>query len=100
MSQSVTSNLDIANCDIKIADKRQSWRKRLFDAQGGLCIWCKKPMSLTARKTAPYRAGQPARDFATFEHLVRRRDGGQKDDPNIALAHYKCNRRRESYGAS
>lgn len=94
-SQIVTANLDITACDIKIADKRRAWRKRLFDAQGGRCIWCAKPMSLIARKTAPSRAGQPARDFATFEHLVPRRDGGRKADPNIALAHYKCNRRRE-----
>ena len=97
---------------MKIADKKRAWRQRLFEAQQGLCIWCDKPMSLTARKTAEYRAGQPARDFATFEHVVPRRDGGSggfkalkqpdptADDPNVMLAHYKCNRRREGYGVN
>lgn len=39
--------------------------------------------------------GQPSRTFATFEHLHRRRDGGQMTYSNIVLAHKKCNLKRE-----
>lgn len=46
---------------IKIADNRRAWRRRLFAAQQGLCIWCGKLMSLEARKTVAPRAGQPGR---------------------------------------
>ena len=73
-----------------MADKKRAWRQRKFIAQGGLCVWCKKPMSFNRKKT-----GQPARDFATFEHMKRRRDGGRKEEENVMLAHYKCNQRRE-----
>lgn len=79
----------------QMSDRKRAWRQRLYDAQGGLCIWCGGKMSLTNRRIAGKRAGEPARNFATFEHLTRRRDGGYKQEGNIALAHQKCNRRRE-----
>ena len=34
-------------------------------------------------------------DFATFEHLQRRRDGGAGKPDNVVLACYRCNLRRE-----
>lgn len=40
--------------------------------------------------------GSPARDFATFEHLVRREDGGRINSENIKLAHRKCNTKRNA----
>lgn len=46
-------------------------------------------MSFNRRKS-----GAPARDFATFEHVERREQGGKMDANNIALTHYRCNIRR------
>jgi len=76
------------------AKRKNEWRRRLFDQQGGLCVWCRKPMRLDNRR----RNGMPARDFATFEHLTRRRDGGKDGEGNCALSHAKCNRARERMG--
>jgi hypothetical protein len=45
-------------------------------------------MSLTSRT----KTGAPAKNFATFEHLQRRQDGGKLNNTNIVLAHTKCNR--------
>jgi 5-methylcytosine-specific restriction endonuclease McrA len=47
-------------------------------------------MSLTARN----KKGGPARSFATFEHLIRREQGGTNRAGNIVLAHSKCNARK------
>lgn len=69
-----------------IGPYKNVFRKRLYDEQGGLCYYCQKRMSFNRKKT-----GAPARDFATFEHLVRRQQGGQVNSVNIVLAHYKCN---------
>lgn len=41
------------------------------------------------------KTGAPARDFATFEHLKRRREGGRETSDNLVLVHRTCNRRRE-----
>lgn len=67
----------------------QKWREYLFKMQGGLCVYCAKPMSLTSRR----KTGQPARNFATFEHLRRLVDGGQTNSHNVVLAHRVCNHR-------
>jgi hypothetical protein len=72
------------------AARKNAWRQRLFDQQRSLCHWCQKPMKLKHRPN-----GMPTRDFATFEHVKRRRDGGHMGEGNVVLAHYKCNRRRE-----
>jgi len=72
------------------AAKRRSYRERLYDQQSGMCHWCGKRMSLNRKKT-----GQPARDFATFEHLIRRVEGGSMGPDNIILAHRVCNYHRE-----
>jgi hypothetical protein len=66
---------------------KKRWREYLFKKQEGLCFYCKKPMSLTARR----KTGQPARNFATFEHLQRIADGGKTNSHNVVLAHSICN---------
>jgi hypothetical protein len=67
--------------------KKGEWRELLFKEQGGFCFYCHKKMSLTNRR----KTGQPAKNFATFEHLQRRVDGGKFDDDNIVLVHRTCN---------
>jgi hypothetical protein len=67
-------------------------RARKFKKQNGICHWCKGPMTLE-RGTS----GRPVRNFATFEHLQRRRDGGNGKHFNVVLACYSCNHGRE-YG--
>src|ERR1700735_4267822 len=62
------------------------WREKLYEQQSGLCHWGNGKMSLNQKKN-----GQPARDFATFEHLIRRQQGGPFNTDNIVLAHRKCN---------
>jgi 5-methylcytosine-specific restriction endonuclease McrA len=62
-------------------------RRRLLQRDGNLCHWCKFPMSFRhALKTCS--------NFATLEHLVRRRDGGTNDLSNLVLACRKCNHER------
>lgn len=73
------------------AAHRNNFRQRKFSEQGGLCCWCRKPMSYNRTKN-----GSPARDFATFEHLKPRKEGGQINETNIALAHRKCNAKRNA----
>lgn len=72
-------------------------RRRKFERQGGLCHWCKKPMTLE-RCSVPRKNGQygyPS-NFATFEHLQRRRDGGAGKPLNVVLACKKCNNGRDA----
>jgi 5-methylcytosine-specific restriction endonuclease McrA len=66
---------------------KHQWRAYLFDQQSGLCHYCREPMSLTARR----KNGSPARNFATFEHLKRREDGGKTNSENVVLVHRACN---------
>ena len=65
------------------------FRHNLFKLQNGLCYYCNKEMSLTSRN----KYGAPARNFATFEHLVRLIDGGKTNSKNVVLAHRVCNHR-------
>lgn len=65
-------------------------RLLLYFVQLGRCIWCGEIMTFTRCKY-----GQPARDFATFEHFKRKQDGGKFFCDNIALAHRFCNNKRE-----
>jgi 5-methylcytosine-specific restriction endonuclease McrA len=65
-------------------------RERLFKQQKGLCFYCNKRMSLTSRRAK----GQPAKNFATFEHLIRRSEGGKFTKENIVLAHRVCNSKK------
>lgn len=67
----------------------KKWREHLFEMQNGLCFYCGKIMSLTSRT----KTGSPGRNFATFEHLKRKIDGGQTNSTNVVLAHRVCNHR-------
>jgi 5-methylcytosine-specific restriction endonuclease McrA len=67
-------------------------RRRKFERQGGICHWCKQPMTL-ARSSQ--RSGSQPSNFATFEHLQRKRDGGGGKPHNVVLACRKCNNLRE-----
>jgi 5-methylcytosine-specific restriction endonuclease McrA len=73
-----------------ISSKKNIFRLEKFVEQKGLCAYCNKEMSF-ARKAK----GGPARNFATFEHLVKKRDGGLFTKENIVLACSKCNMKRE-----
>jgi hypothetical protein len=70
---------------------KNRFRLLLFMAQGGCCAICGEPMSFNRKKN-----GSPARDFATFEHVDRREDGGHLTADNTCLTHYKCNIRRNA----
>lgn len=59
----------------------------LFERQGGICHWCKKPMMLTRDRV-------PGSLSATFEHLTPRSRGGKTWGENVVLAHLTCNARR------
>lgn len=63
-----------------------------FSRQKGLCHWCKKPMTL---KFDP-KTGKPPQNFASFEHLQRRRDGGAGKPFNVVLACMRCNSSRDA----
>lgn len=65
-------------------------RIELFKQQNGKCFYCKRQMSFIRKKN-----GQPAKDFATFEHLVRKQNGGLMNETNMVLACKRCNIERE-----
>jgi 5-methylcytosine-specific restriction endonuclease McrA len=60
-------------------------RSAIMKEQNGLCCWCGEPMQQD-RPRAP--------DYATFEHLIRRRNEGKCGRHNLALAHMRCNQNR------
>ena len=69
-------------------------RKKLFAAQNGLCHWCGHPMELEHYRLTWTGRLKANALFATFEHLIPKRDGGKRGD-NIVLAHAHCNKRRD-----
>ena len=75
---------------VGLAAARRRLRSYLFNQQDGLCYYCGKKMSLTNRRPD----GNPAGDFATFEHIKRRADGGTNSAGNVVLAHARCNLRK------
>lgn len=70
---------------------KHNFRLLLYLVQQGCCVWCGQIMSFGRKK-----GGAPARDFATFEHIDRREQGGKMSASNIVLACYKCNIRRNA----
>ena len=68
---------------------RQRWRRELYTRQAGKCHWCSGYMTLI---TGPN--GHAPWDYATFEHLTPRSQGGKDKLPNLVLAHRKCNEER------
>lgn len=69
---------------------RRTWRKEMFEAQSGLCHWCKRTMLLYL----PNGGKVPTNDYATFEHLHPARAGGKWTRQNIVLACWECNKAR------
>src|SRR5690242_11435723 len=69
-------------------------RKRKFAMQGGRCYWCNGQMTLNFKRGTDGQPNVP-RNYATFEHIHRRRDGGAGRPNNIVLACKWCNNRRE-----
>lgn len=67
-------------------------RKAKFGKQGGLCHWCRCPMSLEPLN----ENGKPNNLYATAEHVQPRAHGGLGKPNNIVLAHASCNRKRGS----
>lgn len=70
------------------SDKERRLRK--FWRQGGRCHWCGGEMTLQLNPN-----GKPPRNYASFEHLQRRREGGAGKPNNVVLACRDCNNRRE-----
>lgn len=64
-------------------------RRHKFEKQAGRCWWCGAAMTLTLRPN-----GTVPKSFATFEHLVRRADGGAGLANNVVLACRVCNNER------
>lgn len=58
-------------------------KQSLFRLQGGVCLLCEQPFSLS----------RPA----TIEHLVPRSRGGTNQFDNLALTHAKCNQKRDCH---
>jgi len=81
--------------DFLTPEIQKARRERKFKAQGGLCHWCQKPMSLEPIHTTNRGRVKDNPNYATFEHLVRRRECGGGKPNNVVLAHASCNRKRE-----
>lgn len=64
-------------------------RRHKFEKQGGACHWCGRQMTLEFRPN-----GTPPKNFATFEHVVRRCEGGAGMANNVVVACRKCNNSR------
>lgn len=71
---------------------RRILRRRAFDAQNGLCYWCRQPMNLGATDDDPMQA--------TGDHLVPLHNGGKTVPGNIVAACRKCNNERHPELAS
>lgn len=69
-------------------------RRYKFQRQNGACHWCHGPMTLEYKLG---KNGEPnlPRNYATFEHLQKRRDGGAGKPNNVVMACLECNCRRE-----
>lgn len=70
--------------------KRQKFRGELFTLQEGKCCYCEREMRLAS---LPHKCRTP-KDYATFEHLMQKCEGGTNAQKNIKLACHQCNRKR------
>lgn len=55
-------------------------KKRILEAQGEVCFYCKLPFDDTSKMLK-----------MTYEHLVPQSRGGNSKSKNLALAHMVCN---------
>jgi len=70
---------------VQISHKVSDLRRRAFYAQGGLCYWCGRPLTLT---------GPPSPARATADHVDPRYAGGKDRPGNIVAACEPCNLKR------
>ena len=66
--------------------------QRLWQAQGGNCALCGKPMPSTRFTVAHATVWKKQRP--TFDHIHALARGGQDDESNLQLAHAVCNKRK------
>lgn len=64
----------------------------LFERQEGKCCYCGGEIELHPEPWGFGNTTPP--NFATFEHLRRKRDGGGSNPDNLALACFLCNTSR------
>lgn len=76
---------------LKSAGATAHRRRVKFERQDGRCWWCGERMTLERGKAKVVPA-----NFATFEHLVRRADGGAGMPDNVVLACRVCNNERHN----
>ena len=76
---------------IQNSKQRKIARETLWKKQGGLCVWCTRPMQFECAATGPRNPRE-----ATIEHLKRKADGGTNRLENLALACRECNMAREA----
>lgn len=81
------SSLNHFTPSIKKAGGRKLIRDFLRERDGDLCCWCNEPMDFD-------NLGSDTPRVPTFEHVVRRADGGENSFENLKLAHKKCNNER------
>ena len=82
---------------------RDALRLKLYERQNGVCYWrehgkCRLPdMPMSLERVKVSETGKIKHNplFASFEHIVRRYDGGTWRHDNLALAHQHCNHHRE-----
>lgn len=83
---------------------RRYLKQQIFEAQNGICYWCKKPMSpddrILLRKNKlgdEYTLGPR---YPTLDHIIPSCDGGTNGRENLVLACHSCNLRRGNTYAS
>lgn len=73
------------------SESRARRRAIMFEQQGGVCFWCRIPMSLRKPDSSEQ---MPAPNYATFDELLPRLRGGTLQWSNTVLACWTCNFRR------
>lgn len=66
--------------------RRNKQREACYMRQRGKCYWCGEQMILRGDSTGA--------DYATWEHLIPRSQGGNGLEENTVLAHRRCNQER------
>lgn len=74
-------SIDPAAVELAISQLSGGNRMRLWLKEGGLCCYCRRPMSLDPN----------SKRGVTCEHIVAKAEGGQRIEQNIAGACRRCN---------
>jgi len=64
-------------------------REALYEAQGGLCSLCHRPMRPFINRQA--HKGEDVKLFATVDHTIPISKGGPDCASNVTIAHWGCN---------